>query len=163
MRAPGDGRMRVITTAGNLRATVPRKEHGREMTSDDPGVPEYRAMAAMWAYAVLIYNLQLEEAVIEFQADQVDSHTRRVFKEASSQHQALWVDRIADATRVLTVASIWRMSIARNSLLNAAAQLRKCAVALEGFGVAVPQIRDQKLIRPHLSCSAQGRLLGAWL
>ena len=117
------------------------------MSSNDPGVPAYRFMVSDVGLCRGIYNLQLEEAVDQFQEDQVDSHTRRQFKDASEENRALWADHIADGTSVLTVASIWRMSSARNSLLNTAAQLRKCTVALQDLGVRVSQIRDQKLIR----------------
>ncbi|WP_201407644.1 hypothetical protein, partial [Mycobacterium paraintracellulare] len=73
-----------------------------------------------------MYNLQLEEAVDQFQEDQVESQIRRDFKDASEEKRAEWADLIASATCVLTIASTWRMGLARNALLNAAAQLRKC-------------------------------------
>jgi hypothetical protein len=117
------------------------------MSSNDPGVPEYRNMAAMWAYGVGVYNLQLEEAVLQFQRDQLDSETRRRFENASKEERATWADHIAKATGVLTASSVWRMGLARNSWLNAAAQLLKCTVALQAKGVVVPQIRNQDLIR----------------
>lgn len=113
----------------------------------DPGVPEYRSMAAMWAYAVGVYNLQLEEAIDQFQRDRLDLSTRKHFEDAPSEARQLWADHIANATGVLTVSSVWRMSLARNAFLNAAAQLRKCVLALRDLGSDVPEIRDQKLIR----------------
>jgi hypothetical protein len=42
----------------------------------------------MWAFAVGIYHLQLEEAVIGFQAEQLDSHIRRQFKDGSDDQPA---------------------------------------------------------------------------
>jgi hypothetical protein len=39
------------------------------------------------------------------------------------------------------------MTLARHMFLNAVAQLRKCVLGLDGFGVPVPQLQDSKLIR----------------
>src|SRR5277367_4253954 len=111
------------------------------MRTHDPEIPDYRDMAAMWAYGVLFYGDALKEAVDQFQKDQLDSRTRRHFKDASEEDRAVWAEYIAEATDVLTIASTWRMFLARNTFLNAAAQLRKCAVGLGDLGVTVPQIR----------------------
>ena len=72
------------------------------MSSNDPGVPAYRFMVSDVGLCRGIYNLQLEEAVDQFQEDQVDSHTRRQFEDASEENRVLWADHIADGTSVLT-------------------------------------------------------------
>ena len=109
---------------------------------------DYLAMAAMWVYAVGIYNLQLEQAVDDFQSDQHASHFRRELKEHSDEYAAQWADHLKEIEgQELTVASVWRMTLARHMFLNAVAQLRKCVLELDGFGVPVPQLQDSKLIR----------------
>jgi hypothetical protein len=47
----------------------------------------------------------------------------------------------------MTIATVWRMTMARYAFLCASAQLRKCTVALERLGAAVPQIRERTSTR----------------
>jgi hypothetical protein len=117
------------------------------MASIDPGIDEYRTSAAMWAFAVGLYHEQLREAVAAYAQARQDGAIRNTILGAPEERCHFFGDQLEKATSVMTIATVWRMSMARYTLLCVAAQLRRCTVALEELGVWVPQIRDRTTIR----------------
>lgn len=117
------------------------------MDATDPGIPEYRTSAAMWAFAVGLYHEQLREAVDAYAQARNDGAIRNHILSAPKQAQYLFKGQLDKATEVMTLATVWRMSMARYAFLSVAAQLRKCTVALEEGDVVVPQLRNRKVLK----------------
>ena len=101
----------------------------------------------MWAFAVVMYGEQLREEADRHVAAYQDAATRSHYAKASEADRQLLRDYAARATSIRTVASAWRMTLARYTFLHAAAQLLKCVAGLSKGGIATPQLEDQDLIR----------------
>lgn len=117
------------------------------MASNNPGIREYQTSAAMWAYSVAIYHEQLREAVESYAQARHDGAIRNTILGAPKGRQYLFGDQLQKASKVMTIGTVWRMSMARYAFLCVSAQLRKCTIALSDRGIEVPLIRNQKLIR----------------
>jgi hypothetical protein len=117
------------------------------MSTTDPGVPEYRTSATMWAYAVGLYHEQLREAVEAYSEARQHGGIRNTILQSPAESHYLFGNQLEKATSVMTLGTVWRMSMARYSFVLAAAQLRKCTVALEQKKVAVPQLPDRKVLK----------------
>ena len=100
----------------------------------------------MWAYAVAVYHDQLREAVEAYAQARHDGAIRNTILKAPAEARHLFGDQFDKAERVMTLATVRRMSTARYAFFAVAAQLRKCTVALEESDVVVPQLRDRKVL-----------------
>lgn len=110
-------------------------------------IDQYRSSAVMWAFAVE----ETEERLRSVRDDHLQAHhhgqVRRAYERASEGEKTLLHAELAEATRVMTVASSWRMSLARHEFLTAAAQLQKCVDWLRAHKQEIPELPNEEFIK----------------
>lgn len=110
-------------------------------------IEQYRSSAVMWAFAVVETEARLRSC----RNDNVQAHhhsqLRRAYEKASDGEKALLQAQFAKSTRVMTVASSWRMSLARHEFLTAAAQLQKCVDWFRAHKQEIPELPNEEFIK----------------
>ncbi|WP_445162103.1 hypothetical protein ACTXG5_02000 [Mycobacterium sp. Dal123C01] len=101
----------------------------------------------MWVFAVIEAERRLRDVKEQNLTAHLHAAFRKKFDESSDQEKELLRDQHEEWTSVITTGSIWRMTLARYSLLVAAAQLQKCVDQLRNGGADIPELSNESNIK----------------
>lgn len=117
------------------------------MPAKNPSVEQYRSSAVMWAFAVAETGKRLSSVRDDNFMAHHHAMVRRAYEKAPEAEKELLHGQYTESTRVITVGSAWRMTLARHEFLTAAAQLQKCADWLRAHEHDIPELPNEEFIK----------------